>query len=205
MILSKPTALEALAAERYKKQETSVREYCQYGTRFECYREMSLAGTQQERCRKLHFRRVLESHTDPSLGDCAYLATCRRTRTCKYIHYEIEDDEEVGTKQGDVGRGKFNHKQRGLKIDLCAVNGTSDLEYPNASAGLAAGATKAGGTAAILTTSSTTTAPQTGTKIPVSISTGLVIDVWTTIEKDKMMMMMCYAQLSTNIGTMGQH
>ena len=90
-ILEKPTTLEASAAERFKKGVPSVREYCRHGTRAECLRVIeSSAGA--ETCSKLHFRRVLESHTDPSLGDCAYLSTCRRTHTCKFVHYEIEEE-----------------------------------------------------------------------------------------------------------------
>lgn len=28
--------------------------------------------------------------TDPSLGNCSYLDTCRNMRNCKYIHYELD-------------------------------------------------------------------------------------------------------------------
>lgn len=97
-ILGKPTAMEASAAERFKKHVPSVREFCQHGTKMDCYREMTKEG-RMDTCRKLHFRRVIESHTDVSLGDCAYLSTCRRTRTCKYIHYEIEEEEKHDQKE----------------------------------------------------------------------------------------------------------
>lgn len=26
-----------------------------------------------------------------SLGDCSYLDTCRHMKTCKFVHYEIDD------------------------------------------------------------------------------------------------------------------
>lgn len=105
-ILGKPTALEAFAAERFKKHAPVVREFCQHRTKAECeaYRRVASSssgggsgGLSAARCAKLHFKRVMESHTDVSLGDCAYLSTCRRTRTCKFIHYVIEDESEAPT------------------------------------------------------------------------------------------------------------
>jgi mRNA (2'-O-methyladenosine-N6-)-methyltransferase len=105
-LLGKPTALEASAVAYFTKDAHSIREFCPHGTRMECDRrarmmsEPSSIGmatplpsrtATNQRCMKLHFKPVIESHTDVSLGDCAYLSTCRRTRTCKYIHYEIED------------------------------------------------------------------------------------------------------------------
>ena len=103
-LLEKPTALEASAVAHFKKDAPSVREFCVHGTRLECDRQTRTAATVLARgsamtaamstaaCNKLHFRRVIESHTDVSLGDCAYLSGCRRMRTCKYVHYEIEDE-----------------------------------------------------------------------------------------------------------------
>ena len=45
----------------------------------------------------LHFRKVIASWTDPSLGNCSYLDTCRHMKTCKYIHYELDDEtQETG-------------------------------------------------------------------------------------------------------------
>jgi len=109
-LLEKPTALEASAVAHFKKDAPSVREFCPHGTRLECDRQTrtviaaaaagapTAAATATTACSKLHFRRVIESHTDVSLGDCAYLSGCRRMRTCKYIHYEIEDE---GNGHGD--------------------------------------------------------------------------------------------------------
>ncbi|GAB5030502.1 n6-adenosine-methyltransferase 70 kda subunit [Nannochloropsis oceanica] len=103
-LLEKPTALEASAVAHFKKDAPSVREYCVHGTLLECERQTRTAATilsggsaitaamSTAACSKLHFRRVIESHTDVSLGDCAYLSGCRRMRTCKYIHYEIEEE-----------------------------------------------------------------------------------------------------------------
>lgn len=43
-------------------------------------------------CDKLHFKRLIFSWTDPSLGNCSYLDTCRHMKGCKYIHYELDDE-----------------------------------------------------------------------------------------------------------------
>ena len=48
-------------------------------------------------CPRLHFRRLVFPWTDPSLGNCSYLDTCRHMRTCKYIHYEINDEADLVT------------------------------------------------------------------------------------------------------------
>ena len=36
-------------------------------------------------CNKLHFKKIIQSHTDESLGDCSFLNTCFHMDTCKYI------------------------------------------------------------------------------------------------------------------------
>ena len=43
-------------------------------------------------CDKLHFKRLIFPWTDPTLGNCSYLDTCRHMKGCKYIHYELDDE-----------------------------------------------------------------------------------------------------------------
>lgn len=46
--------------------------------------------TRTNRCgTKLHFDRIVNSTTDASLGDCSYLDTCYKGRSCKYVHYKV--------------------------------------------------------------------------------------------------------------------
>lgn len=86
-LLSKRTVKEKSITSSFKsKDRSSFFEYCPYGTREDC---TALAGN--DRCNKVHFRRVVKPHTDVSLGDCSYLDTCRHIRTCKYVHYELDD------------------------------------------------------------------------------------------------------------------
>ena len=42
-------------------------------------------------CERMHFRRLIFPWTDPSLGNCSYLDTCRHMKGCKHIHYELDD------------------------------------------------------------------------------------------------------------------
>lgn len=40
-------------------------------------------------------RRIINKHTDESLGDCSFLNTCFHMDTCKYVHYEIDSPPEM--------------------------------------------------------------------------------------------------------------
>ena len=57
-------------------------------------------------CGKVHFRKLIRQHTDPSLGNCSYLDTCRHMDYCKFIHYELEDVVDPGMiKSFDINDG----------------------------------------------------------------------------------------------------
>ncbi|XP_055373963.1 N6-adenosine-methyltransferase MT-A70-like protein [Condylostylus longicornis] len=43
-----------------------------------------------DKCTKLHFKKIIQAHTDESLGDCSFLNTCFHMITCKYVHYEVD-------------------------------------------------------------------------------------------------------------------
>ena len=43
----------------------------------------------------MHFLRIIFPWTDRSLGNCSYLDTCRHTRTCKYVHYQLDEEPDV--------------------------------------------------------------------------------------------------------------
>jgi mRNA (2'-O-methyladenosine-N6-)-methyltransferase len=64
-----------------------ITEYCTHCTREDCQRANT--ATTAKPCTKVHFRRVIAAHTDPALGDCSYLDTCRHEH-CKYAHYELD-------------------------------------------------------------------------------------------------------------------
>lgn len=86
-LLTKPTAKERSLAERFKSQSgNQVQEYCSHGTRAECLKVMDSPKI----CSKLHFRKIIQCHTDESLGDCSFLNTCFHMDSCKYVHYEVD-------------------------------------------------------------------------------------------------------------------
>ncbi|XP_037820919.1 N6-adenosine-methyltransferase MT-A70-like protein [Lucilia sericata] len=49
------------------------------------------------KCTKLHFKKIIQSHTDESLGDCSFLNTCFHMATCKYVHYEVDTLPNINT------------------------------------------------------------------------------------------------------------
>ncbi|NP_001084701.1 methyltransferase like 3 L homeolog [Xenopus laevis] len=92
-LLSTSTAKEQSIVEKFRSRgRAQVQEFCDFGTKEEC---MKAAGADTP-CRKLHFRRIINMHTDESLGDCSFLNTCFHMDTCKYVHYEIDAWVEPG-------------------------------------------------------------------------------------------------------------
>ncbi|KAG0719237.1 N6-adenosine-methyltransferase catalytic subunit [Chionoecetes opilio] len=87
-LLSKPTAKEQSIAQRFRSQGgAKVQEFCPHGTKEECERTIKKGGLQ---CGRLHFRKIIQKHTDESLGDCSFLNTCFHMDTCRYVHYEVD-------------------------------------------------------------------------------------------------------------------
>lgn len=94
-LLSKPTAKERSLAERFRSQGgAQVMEFCPHGTKVECQKYS------KETCKKLHFKKIIQSHTDEALGDCSFLNTCFHMDTCKYVHYEVDGPKTL-TKEGN--------------------------------------------------------------------------------------------------------
>lgn len=112
-LLGTPTAKEQLLAEKFRSQGgAQVKEFCSYGTKDECYR----SNTLYQMCDKLHFKKIINKHTDESLGDCSFLNTCFHMDTCKYVHYQIDypqnhpkvrpDSTAVSVKKKDATDGQ---------------------------------------------------------------------------------------------------
>lgn len=95
-LLAKPTAKDMRVAERFKtKGGSSVREFCPHGTKVACRIERKSYFP----CDKVHFRRVIQPHTEEKLGDCSYLNACRHMKHCKFVHYEIDEDQPMQRKR----------------------------------------------------------------------------------------------------------
>lgn len=102
-LLSKPTAKERSLADKFKSQGgAQVMEFCPHGTRAECGRAISPNSAQDgttNTCKKLHFKKIIQGHTDETLGDCSFLNTCFHMDSCKYVHYEVDNtDPNANTK-----------------------------------------------------------------------------------------------------------
>jgi len=84
--------------EKIKKKYGSslVRPFCEYGTRQEC------AKHTKAECDKVHFKPIIKPHTDVSQGDCSYLDTCRHMDICKFVHYQIEDNDMIPTNRKEL-------------------------------------------------------------------------------------------------------
>ena len=84
--------------EKIKKKYGSslVRPFCEYGTRQEC------AKHSKAECDKVHFKPIIKPHTDVSQGDCSYLDTCRHMDICKFVHYQIEDNDMIPTNRKEL-------------------------------------------------------------------------------------------------------
>ncbi|XP_033218806.1 N6-adenosine-methyltransferase subunit METTL3 isoform X2 [Belonocnema kinseyi] len=91
-LLSKQTSKEKSLAERFRSQGgAQVMEFCPHGTRVDCAKINQTSGQGfSGKCKKLHFKKIIQSHTDESLGDCSFLNTCFHMDTCKYVHYEVD-------------------------------------------------------------------------------------------------------------------
>jgi mRNA (2'-O-methyladenosine-N6-)-methyltransferase len=86
-LLSRPTAKERNLIERFRSVDGGqVQEFCARGTKNECIR----LSVTNEPCEKLHFKKIIQKHTDESLGDCSFLNTCFHMDTCKYVHYRVD-------------------------------------------------------------------------------------------------------------------
>ncbi|CAK7893439.1 N6-adenosine-methyltransferase Ime4p [[Candida] anglica] len=64
--------------------------------------------------KKLHYLPLLSNYTDTSLGDCSYLDTCHRMKTCRYLHYyTLYPPSPINN----------DKKAKQNKIDECFANG----------------------------------------------------------------------------------
>ncbi len=121
-LLNTKTVKEQQMVEKFQSIGGSqLREFCVNKTREDCRRSRESRNA----CAKLHFRRILQSHTDESLGDCSFLNTCFHMETCKFVHYAIDDciDEPealprpVKVKQSSLPRSKL-FPQQWVQCDL---------------------------------------------------------------------------------------
>ncbi|KAK5848287.1 hypothetical protein PBY51_005915 [Eleginops maclovinus] len=115
-LLNASTAKEQSIVEKFRSRgRAQVQEFCDHGTKEECVR----SGDTPQPCTKLHFRRIINKHTDESLGDCSFLNTCFHMDTCKYVHYEIDSPP-------DAEGGLMGPQAGSTEMGLCAGDADSN-------------------------------------------------------------------------------
>jgi len=80
ILLGTQTTREKSLAKKFRSND-AVKEFCDFQTRERC---------PNSKCVKLHFEKIIKSHTQEHLGDCSFLNNCFNHDSCKYVHYRIE-------------------------------------------------------------------------------------------------------------------
>lgn len=123
-LLNVPSHKEQSTVEKFKSQGGAfVHEFCDHGTRADCRRN----NPQGQPCRKVHFRKIIQKHTDESLGDCSFLNTCFHMDTCKYVHYEVDySDVEMNKEE----KGKDKKKEEKTSVTKTTEEDNRVTLYP---------------------------------------------------------------------------
>lgn len=112
-LLNTKSVKEQLMVERFQSAGGSqLREFCPQKTRENCRRSSGSGRA----CPRLHFRKIIQSHTDESLGDCSFLNTCFHMESCKFVHYEIDETLETEPHQRTSKRPQPSLQLTGTKL-----------------------------------------------------------------------------------------
>lgn len=112
-LLNTKSVKEQLMVERFQSAGGSqLREFCPRKTRENCRRSSGSGRA----CPRLHFRKIIQSHTDESLGDCSFLNTCFHMESCKFVHYEIDETLETEPHQRTSKRPQPSLQVTGTKL-----------------------------------------------------------------------------------------
>ena len=115
-LLNTKSFREQMQLEKFQSAGGSqLQEFCSHKTRESCRRAR---GTHRA-CGKLHFRKIIQQHTDESLGDCSFLNTCFHTDTCKFVHYEIDTQREVESSSSSQRQGSNKNKPSAGVVSQC--------------------------------------------------------------------------------------
>ena len=111
-LLNAKSFKEQLMLEKFQSVGGSqLREFCPHKTREDCRRSSGSGRA----CPRLHFRKIIQSHTDEGLGDCSFLNTCFHLETCKFVHYTIDTTQETEPRQRS-GKSSLVGKNPGIKL-----------------------------------------------------------------------------------------
>uniref|UniRef100_A0A0K2T8Z7 mRNA m(6)A methyltransferase n=1 Tax=Lepeophtheirus salmonis TaxID=72036 RepID=A0A0K2T8Z7_LEPSM len=122
-LLGAKTAKEQSLMDSFQSQTLGVKEFCSYSTKSEC---KNMGG----KCDKLHFAKIIQCHTDETLGDCSFLNTCFHMDSCKYIHYKVEDEEPENSSSSHNNNQNSSHLQI-QDTDSDSANSTNIVKKSN--------------------------------------------------------------------------
>ena len=142
-LLEKPTVKEKSLIERFKSAGgASVQEFCVHGTKEDCSKlspggpgkedcsKLSPGGPGKNPCDKLHFAKIIQKHTDESLGDCSFLNTCFHMNSCKYVHYKVDySSVRKLSKSGDSRSGDSGSSGKSPLLDVAKSSSESSRSF----------------------------------------------------------------------------
>ena len=132
-LLGKPTAKEQENLDMFRNTSgNQLKQFCKHSTKYECTR----ATGSKRPCDKLHFAKIIQPHTDETLGDCSFLNTCFHMDTCKYIHYEVDQDDvrraekrkrSYDHPENSSNSGNTRHRLSSGSLGNYSINGSSKM------------------------------------------------------------------------------
>lgn len=179
-LLSKPTAKELSLVEQFRSATGHVQEFCQHGTREDCRRVKLQNATKSassssanhqlllEPCPKLHFCKIIQKHTDESLGDCSFLNTCFHMESCKYVHYKVEVRSK-GVGSNSSSKSNPNNSNNGNRNSTTSNKAIANTSATATSEGENGASTSAEASASsVPETAVATVQPQTASAVPLA-------------------------------------
>lgn len=87
-------------------------------------------ATSTHKCSKLHFKKIIQAHTDETLGDCSFLNTCFHMDTCKYVHYEVDASSTSGASGSGSVRINGDKGSRAIAVPKLKLRDSSTALQP---------------------------------------------------------------------------
>lgn len=75
---------------------------------------------------KIHYLPLVTNSTDIYLGNCSYLDTCHKLKSCRYLHFYTLNPPSKRENEGKEGKNDGKRDERGSEMD---PNGVSAIEY----------------------------------------------------------------------------
>lgn len=92
----------------FKDKNMKTIDFCNEVTRENCNAKRRAAGQSSNGCPQKHYKEIITSLTDRSLGNCSYLDTCRHMEYCRFVHFKLDEPEnnQLPTQQLSVHKPK---------------------------------------------------------------------------------------------------